>query len=481
MNRILIDSSVHHMRIAVVENGKLVELHWESKAHQSIVGNIYSGRVENVVKGMQAAFVDIGQEKNAYLYYGQERATTDSNPKEGRKLKVGDTVLVQVTKDAVGEKGAVVTEELSFPGRFLVLLPEDTREIGISKKITDTEERNRIKEVLKGSLPEGYSAIVRTNGEKKSKEEYQKELDILLKNCQAIQQFGQYAKPPALLLQEKSPALRIARELYANEVDEIVVNDRSIYEELLQAGDFSQEDGVKLLHYQDNIPIFEAYFVESQAEKALEQRVWLKSGGFLMIQQTEACVVIDVNTGKFTGKKSVEKTILKTNLEAATEIAAQLRLRNLSGIIIVDFIDMVSKEHRRLVQEALEQAVRKDRNKTVVVGMTELGLMQITRKKTRPSLEQQMSVSCRCCNGTGRYPSIDWTVSKLRREIESIFSNTIYQKVIVTANPKVLDAFCGNGEVFLKELQHKFGKTIACVPMQAMAFDKYYIEKQKDS
>ncbi len=479
MNRILIDSSVHHIRIAVVEDGKLVELLWESKTHQSIVGNIYAGRVENVVKGMQAAFVDIGQERNAYLYYGQERATTDANPKEGRKLKMGDTVLVQVIKDAVGDKGAVVTEQLSFPGKFLVLLPDDVRDVGISKKIMDIEERNRVKDVMSEILPPSYSAIVRTNGEKKSKEEYSKELNTLLKKSQSIQQYGEYAKPPALLLQEVSPALKMARELYANEVEEVVVNDRQIYEELIQAEDFLGDKGLKLLHYQESIPIFESYFVEKQAEKALEQKVWLKSGGFLIIQQTEACVVIDVNTGKFTGKKNLEKTIRKTNLEAAMEIAGQLRLRNLSGIIIVDFIDMVSYEDRKLVQSTLEQAVKKDRIKTVVVGMTELGLMQITRKKIRPSLQQQMSVSCRSCNGTGRFPSIEWTISGLRREIESIFSNTIYQKVIITANPKLLQAFAGEKEECLKDLEGKFEKKIECIPMQSMPTEKYFVEKQK--
>lgn len=479
MNRILIDASVHQTRIAVVENGRLAELYWESKRQESLVGNIYVGRIENVIKGMQAAFVDIGQSKNAYLYYGKERAVTDKNPKESRKLKQGDTVLVQVTKDASGTKGAVVTEKISFPGKFLVLLAEDGKDIGISKKITENEERIRLRNIADELLPDHCSLIVRTNGVGKSKDEFEQELFGLVQKYEYVQK-GIYMKPPALLLQEVSPSLKIARELYVNHIKELVVNDSEIYESLLKVDGFAEENGLKLIYHKENVPLFEAYFVERQAEKALDKKVWLKSGGFIVIEQTEACVVIDVNTGKYTGKKNLQKTILKTNLEAAEEIAVQLRLRNLSGIVIADFIDMVLEEDKQLVQSTLENAVKKDRTKTVVVGMTPLGLMQITRKKTRPSLQQQMTVKCQCCGGTGRYPCLEWIVGEVRRKIESIFANTIYNKVVLTGNDKLIEAFCGKKDKFLHEMQDKHQKKIECIPSKRISLEHYSIESIKE-
>ncbi len=477
MNRVLVDTSVHQTRIAVVEDGRLAELYYESKREESLIGNIYAGRVETVLPGMQAAFVEIGQKKNAYLYYGQERAVTDIDSKNSRKPKNGDTILVQVAKDAMGTKGAVVTDKLSFPGKFLVLLPGEDGEIGISKKITDIAERRRIKETVEQLLPEGYGVIVRTNGTGKTAADYEKEISTLLNIGKEVCKKGQYAKAPSLLYQEASPAMKAARDLLSDNIQEFVVNDKAIYEELLATGSFNEEKGIKLVFCEEKNTLFENYFVESQAEKALDRKVWLKSGGFLVIEQTEACVVIDVNTGKYTGRRDLQKTIRKTNLEAAVEIAAQLRLRNLSGMIIVDFIDMVSQEDKRLLKHTLEQAVKNDRIKTVVVGMTELGLMQITRKKTRPSLHQQMTTNCRCCEGTGRLPSIEWTVGQMRREVVRIFVNTIYSGVKITADSRLLAAFCGEREVFLKELETSFGKKIICEPLEHTFFGYYAIEK----
>lgn len=466
MNRILIDYSVHQVRTALVEDGELVELQVEGIHSKNIVGNIFAGRVASVVAGMQAVFVDIGEEKNAYFYIEQGRP----------KPKTGQSLLVQVEKPATGTKGAVVTDNLSFAGKFVVLLPNQ-KEIGISKKITDEEERKRIKEIAKKLLPENYGIIIRTNGEYKSEEEYKEELEKLLLVCEDVLKRGTYTKPPFLLYGESSPALKAARELFTAKVNEFVVNDKKEYEKLVQA--VSKQDIPKIKYYDSNVPLFENYFLESQIEKALARKVWLKSGGFLIIEQTEACVVIDVNTGKFTGKKNQQATFIKTNKEAALEIAKQIRLRNLSGIIIIDFIDMKEEEQRKELRVLLEQETKKDRIKTVIVGMTELGLMQITRKKTSPSLAQILTTNCRCCEGSGRVPSVEWVVAQMRRAVISIFVQTIYNQVTITADERLLYAFAGKEEALKKELEKEYNKKIVLNPKPHLAFGYYEIEKDK--
>jgi len=289
---------------------------------------------------------------------------------------------------------------------------------------------------------------------------------------------GEFLKPPALLLQENHPVKRAARDFYAPDVDEYVVNDKAAYEELLDTGDYNGENQPMLKLHEEKLPLFESYFLESQSEKALDEHVWLKSGGFLVIEETEACVVIDVNTGKAAGKGDLQKTILKTNLEAAEEAAKQMRLRNLSGIIIIDFIDMADENAQREVTRRLEAVVKKDRIKTVVVGMTELGLMQVTRKKTRPSLKRQMTTKCRTCEGTGRLPSIEWTVTKMRREAESILAHTIYNKLTVKADQRLLSAFAGQEGAYVKHLEADYGGIIV-LEKADMSFGQYEIGKEK--
>ena len=271
---------------------------------------------------------------------------------------------------------------------------------------------------------------------------------------------------------------RAVRDFYAADVDEFVVNDGQAYQELLETGDFGGEGQPKLMLYGEKVPLLEAYYLESQSEKALDEHVWLKSGGFLVIEETEACVVMDVNTGKAAGKGDLQKTILRTNLEAAEEAAKQMRLRNLSGIIIIDFIDMAAEDAQREVTRRLEEAVKKDRIKTVVVGMTELGLMQVTRKKTRPSLKRQMTTKCRACEGTGRLPSIEWTVTKMRRQAESIFAHTIYDRITVKADPRLLSAFAGTDGVYVKALEETFGGVVVLEKAE-MDFGQFAMEKEK--
>ena len=279
-------------------------------------------------------------------------------------------------------------------------------------------------------------------------------------------------------MQENHPVRRAARDFYAADVDEYVVNDEVAYEELLETGDYNGENQPALKLHAEKLPLFESYFLESQSEKVLDEHVWLKSGGFLVIEETEACVVIDVNTGKAAGKGDLQKTILKTNLEAAEEAAKQMRLRNLSGIIIIDFIDMADENAQKEVTKRLEAAVKKDRIKTVVVGMTELGLMQVTRKKTRPSLKRQMTTKCRACEGSGRLPSIEWTVTKMRGDAESVFAHTIYNKLTVRADQRLLKAFAGQEGAYVKALEETFGGTVILEGTE-LGFGQYEMEKEK--
>lgn len=479
MNRILLDTSVHQTRIALVEEGELVELIYENKKKESIVGNIYMGRVANVLPGMQAAFIDIGEEKNAYLYYGQTGMIKKELEKKNNRPKIGEEYLVQVEKAASGTKGAVVTTKLSFPGKFVVLLPFEN-EIGISKKIEDHEERARIKEIANELLPEDYGIIIRTEGKGKSKEDYELEVKHLLEISRAVLEKGKYSKAPAVVHKDLSAVMKASRELFSEKIDEFIVNEKEVYERLKESiKDYSGENWKKIQFYQESIPIFEAYFIESQVEKVFRNKVWLKSGGFLMIEQTEACVVIDVNTGKYTGKKDLQTTIRKTNLEAAEEIAKQLRLRNLSGMIIIDFIDMKKEEDKKELHACLEKAVSKDRIKTVVVGMTELGLMQMTRKKTKPSLWMQMTNTCQCCNGTGRVPALDNVIGEIRRKVISIFAQTIFDQVIIEADARLLAAFCGNKDEFKIGLEQAYHKEIIMKPCGQMDYGKYEINGRK--
>lgn len=397
MKRILIDSQDYGTRIGIVDDGLLMELVYERKNSMPIVGNVYIGRIVNVLPGMQAAFVDIGREKNAFWYYGGER-DEEGNP---IKPKAGSEVLVQVEKAEVGKKGSVLTKKISFPGKFLVLIPND-RKIGISKKITDSEERQRIRNIVSELIPEGYGAIVRTDGEGRSYEIYKKEIDRLLEISEEIVKKADYIKAPALLYTDVNGVDKAVRDFFHDDIDEIVVNSSQDYGELLRLCSKLNIDIGKIKYHSNGTPLFSSYYVESQARAAFNRQVWLKSGGFIIIEQTEACVVIDVNTGKYTGKADLQKTILKTNLEAAKEIAHQLRLRNLNGMIIVDFIDMKSEDDRQLLIKTLEEAVASDRLQTIVVGMTELGLMQLTRKKKRQSIMQLMTKTCPTCGGSGR-------------------------------------------------------------------------------
>ena len=472
MKRVLMDMDLDMFRMALLENGEPVEFYAESKRKESLVGNVYIGRVAQVIPNLQAAFVDIGTGRNGYLYYGTARAVSDET-KQNRP-KAGEQIVVQVLKDAVGEKGAVLTRQVSFSGKYLVLLPEEAGEVGVSRKIKQEAERRRIRDCIQALLPPECGAVVRTNAVGRTEEEFAKELEELLQKWKDVRQ-AEYKRAPALLWQESTFALKAVRDFYGADVDSFVVNDAQTYRQLKQTGDFDGQGQPKLVHYQEKTPLFATFFIESKWEKALAERVWLKSGGYLVIQETEACVVIDVNSAKAAGRGDLENMILKTNLEAAAEAAKQMRLRNLSGIIIIDFIDMVQEEHKKRLTKALEEAVEQDRVKTVVVGMTTLGLMQVTRKKTRPSLSKQVTTKCRVCEGSGRMPSVDSVAARMRRETEQIFASTIYRKVLVYADARLLHAYLGRDDAFAKKMLHQYQAEVDTEEKKGEAFGWYDI------
>ncbi|GGE48122.1 axial filament protein [Halopseudomonas oceani] len=420
---ILINITPMETRVALVENGVLQEVHIERTQRRGIVGNIYKGKVVRVLPGMQAAFVDIGLERAAFIH------ASEISDREGQAVEPisalvheGKALVVQVTKDPIGTKGARLTTHLSVPSRYLVYMPR-TPHVGISLKIEDEGERERLKQVVADCLEQegiqeagGY--ILRTAAEGARQE------DILVDICyvrRLWQQIGQQmgsAPAPSVIYEDLPLALRTLRDLANPRLEKIRIDSRETFQKVEQ---FVHElmPGVEELleHYPGERPIFDLYSVEDEIQRAMERRVMLKSGGHLVIDQTEAMTTIDVNTGAFVGHRNLEETIFKTNLEAATAIARQLRLRNLGGIIIIDFIDMEDEEHQRQVQRTLEKQLERDHAKTNIIGITELGLVQMTRKRTRESLEQVLCEPCPSCQGRGIQKTPETVCYEIFREI----------------------------------------------------------------
>lgn len=389
MKKIIIDHTASITKTALLHDGRLVELIIDDRDEMSMVGNIYAGIVKAILPS-QFAFIDIGMEKNAFLYLNDSReANLYGGEKKALQVKQGQALLVQVLKDPFGTKGAYVTSRLSCAGQFLVVEKSTgASEIGISKKITDEDERERLKDIFRQNGRDGYAVIVRTSAADKQAEELLEEYDLLVDRLKKSENEWSCLRAPSLAFAESNVLKKTLLHFFKDEIDEVVINDGRACESLrTELMDFFEGAGDRFKHYSDSLPIFSYYSIDSQIEKAMQQRVWLKSGAFIVIEQTEACVVIDVNSGKFSGAKGHEQTALEVNLEAAAEIAFQLRLRNLGGIIIVDFIDMKIKENIDILTKTLEDETKKDRIAVNVIGMTELGLMQLTRKKIRKPLD----------------------------------------------------------------------------------------------
>lgn len=454
-------------RVAVLEESDLAELYIEKEEKQRVVGNIYLGKVVNVLPGMQAAFLDIGFEKNAFLF----AADAISNPKKQEDraaempsikdlVKQDDTILVQVEKEAIGTKGARVVTEITIPGRFLVLMPT-VDYIGVSRRIEDDEERNRLKAIGEEICPKGLGLIIRTVAEGMSYEELKTEADFLLNQWHKVQKKANFYSAPKCVYKDSSLLYRIVRDLFNSDVNELIIDDEGQYEKILEILDFfSPELKNRVRFYKNDYPIFDFYNIETKIKSSLERKVWLKSGGYLIIDSAEALTAIDVNTGKFVGSHDLEDTVLRTNLEAIKEIVKQIRLRNIGGIIIIDFIDMISDENKEKIVETLKQELKKDKTKSIVIGFTKLGLLEMTRKKSNQPMDQLLMSTCPICNGRGKVLSEETVARSAEKKIDKILKETKCDAILLELYPKAAAVLIGTGGENLNYLENKYKKHI---------------------
>lgn len=450
---ILISIDDREGRAVVLEDGKPVEILIAREDRQ--VGSVYKGRVSNVLPGMNAAFVDIGLERNGFLcaddalaFLGEEISGESFHKRSiSDIIKVNQETLVQIVKEAVGTKGARITTYVTLPGRYMVLLPS-AQYIGVSRRISSEEERNRLRQLADKLRPEGMGVIVRTAAEGHTTEELECDMSYLRKVWNKVQEASVTMPAPALVHQELALVDKILRDIFTSDVDRLVIDNSDEYAKMRDRLENQAPALLPKLHlYNDRRPLFDMYDVETEIDKALSRKVWLESGGYLVVDRTEALWVIDVNTGKFIGRNSLAETILKTNLEACKEICRQLRLRDMAGIIIIDFIDMDSDEDQCKVLEFLSDELKKDRTRTHLVSMTELGLVQLTRKREGKDLDGVMREVCPICHGRGKVLSGLSMAFRARREVLRGMVRQKHEAVMVSLYPRAAYEFIGhNGE-----------------------------------
>jgi ribonuclease G len=481
MEDILINITPQETRVAVLTAGVVQELHIERTATRGLVGNIYLGRVARVLPGMQSAFIDIGLERAAFLHVADiweyRQFTQEKPPPIERLIHEGNTVLVQVVKDPLGSKGARLSTQVSLAGRMLVYLPQDPH-IGISQRIEDEAERTQLRDMLKRLVPtdEKGGYIIRTSAEDATEQDLTNDLDYLRVLWNRIHERRQQAATPSLLYQELSLAQRVLRDVATEETTAIQVDSRENFVKLEQfATQFVPRVAGKLTHYTGERPLFDLYSIDAEIERALGRRVDLKSGGYLIIDQTEAMTTIDVNTGGYVGTRNFDDTIYKTNLEASQAIARQLRLRNLGGIIIVDFIDMMNAEHRDAVLAEFKKALARDRTRMTVSGFTQLGLVEMTRKRTRESLAHILCEPCPMCQGRGEVKTDRTVCFEILREIlreARQFGET--REFRILASQTVVDLFLEEESQALAMLSDFIGKPVS------MQVESLYHQEQYD-
>ncbi|HEX6413897.1 MAG TPA: ribonuclease G [Burkholderiales bacterium] len=461
MEEILINVTPQETRVAIVAAGVVQELLIERAVSRGLVGNIYMGKVARVLPGMQSAFVEIGLTRAAFLHVADIRDHKDQ-PIE-KTLAEGQPILVQVVKDPIGSKGARLSTQVSIAGRLLVYLPKDPH-IGISQKIEDENGRAALRERLRELLPadERGGYILRTLAETASEEELRADLAYLRHLWQTIHERSAGAEAPKLLYQDLSLAQRVLRDMVNVETTRVLVDSRENFQKLAAFSErYMPQVRARLEHYSGERPLFDLYNVETEIERALSRRVELKSGGYLMIDQTEALTTIDVNTGGYVGSRNFDDTVFKTNLEAAQTIARQLRLRNLGGIIIVDFIDMDSAEHRNAVLEELRRAMARDRTRVTLNGFTALGLVEMTRKRTRESLAHVLCEPCPTCTGRGAVRTAHTVCYEILREILREARAFNAREFRVIAAQPVIDLLLEEESASLAMLSDFIGKPVS--------------------
>jgi len=477
---LLVNVTPQETRVAVIENGGLQELHVERSGSRGIVGNIYKGKIVRVLPGMQATFVEVGLDRTAFLHAadmlphrgngnadisGEEPASVRSEevPDISHLVHEGQELVVQVAKDPIGSKGARLTTQLSIPSRHLVLLPGSTHR-GISQRIADIDERDRLKQALDTALESSSMVggfIVRTAAESLPGGDFLADIEFLRRSWQRIEQRMQSARAGELIHADLPLSLRVIRDLAREDVEKVRIDSRETFATVRQfAIDLLPDMVERIEYYPGERPIFDLYSVEDEVQRALDRVVLLKSGGSLVFDQTEAMTTVDVNTGGFVGRRNLEETLFKTNMEAAQAIARQLRLRNIGGIIIIDFIDMVDQEHRRQVMRAFERALTHDRTRCHITDMSVLGLVEITRKRTRESLERVMTESCPACSGRGTQKTAQTVCYEIFREILREARAFGAEGYLVMASQLVIDMLLDEESTGLADLQEFIGKPI---------------------
>ena len=463
---LIVSTTPQETKVALLEDGVVSEIFIERETHRGIAGNVYKGRVTRVLPGMQSAFVDIGQERDAFLHVAdvfeelpenllapEEVEAARSGPIEDR-LREGQEVIVQVLKEPLGTKGARITSHVSLPGRYVVLMPT-VEHVGVSRKITDDQERRRLKTVLKEIRQErgGGGFIARTAGQGRDREDFLRDGRYLSKTWDEARALATRQGAPALLHREPSLVQRLLRDLLAGDVGHIRLDHEREFQRTLDLVTQLLPDlapRVRLHH--GTASILEEYGVSTELERALRSKVWLPTGGYIVINQTEALVAIDVNTGRFVGKKRLEETLLRANLDAVREIVRQIRLRDLGGIIVVDFIDMEERTSRQKVLLAFEQELRRDRSPTKVLSVHEFGLVILTRKRVKQSLERLLCQACPYCTGSGMIKSVATVCSEIYDEVKKVAADMDGQRLLLRVNPEVARALGGEEAAVLKDL-----------------------------
>ncbi|HEY8132889.1 MAG TPA: Rne/Rng family ribonuclease [Thermoanaerobaculia bacterium] len=484
---IVINATKHESRIAVLDEGQIVELWVERSRQRTVVGNIYKGRVTKVLPGMQSAFVDLGLERDAFLYVSDvaeefeafdsesEDLTLDEVPARPEAsisdlLREGQEIVVQVSKDTIAGKGARITSHITLPGRFLVYMPT-VNHVGVSRRIENEEERLRLKEILERIRPQGSGGfIVRTAGEQHNEEDFRADMKYLIDLWDQIRRRAEKASAPSLTHHDLDLVLRTIRDVLSPEFKSVWVDSVEQYQRIVEFLDQIQPALVSRVRlYRREEPIFDEFGIEPEIAKALNSKVWLKSGGYIVINQTEALVAIDVNTGKYVGKKNLEETVFRTNLEAAREIVRQIRLRDLGGIIVLDFIDMEDLANRAALFEAFENEIKKDRSKTKILQISEFGLIEMTRKRVRQSLERSLTQPCPYCAGSGRIKSNTTISLEIWRELMKLRDLHEGEDVIVRVNPVVYNSL----DPIFEEVERSLGIHLVFKPDDSLHHEQF--------
>ena len=536
---IIINSTANEHRIAILEDGKTAELFVETPGKDRNIGDIYLGKVVKIMPGIRAAFVNIGMEQDAFLHFsdigsieefnslleedeedraeeteastvqasndiiqniekndtfsdGERTENRENRPDRQKRrhveqyfpqvnLQKGQEILVQITKESVGKKGMRIRSAISLPGRFLVLIPFDGK-VGVSKKLTNFKEKRRLRKVVREMLPKGFGAIIRTVADGKTDDMLQQDLDELIKTWHNIEKTVKTEKAPALIYKDMNTASSVIRDLFQDMVEHVVVDEKKLFKEIRAYVQWISPDMLsRVEYYKEKEPIFDKYGIEKDIQILLSKKVWLKSGGYLFIEKTEAMTVIDVNSGRYAAKKEQELNSLRTNLEAAREICRQIRFRDIGGFVVVDFIDLEDEKNKKKIYDEMKKEIRKDRARVTVLPMTEFGLVQITRQRIRQNVQLSFSEPCPMCGGIGQVQSKTSTMNQIERWIKRFKTEKHEYRLELRVNPVIAEYLSKGAISRLMKVQFKFFVKIKLIPDPALPADefKFFSVKQK--